>query len=102
MNAEEHPTGGAGAPYRSVKPGDRLGEPGGDDAIDANDRDRQLAGRFSREMLAETRDANDDSDLLAEVNQREIDADLVTGMGGGDDPISEGVEVPSDLEETER
>jgi len=102
MSAKEPQSGGAGAPYRSVKTGDRLGEPGGDATIDAHDLDRQLAGRFSREVLAETRDANDDSDLLAAAesdDSDEIDPNLVTGMGGGDDPISDGVEVPGDLEE---
>lgn len=49
--------------------------------------DQELSDDFDVELAAETDDVNDRG------------SDLVTGMGGGDDPIVDGVEVESDLEE---
>jgi len=51
-------------------------------------RDQKLSDDFDTELAAETDDVANP------------DPDLVTGMGGGGDPIVDGVEVESDLEET--
>jgi hypothetical protein len=50
-------------------------------------RDQKLSDDFDRELAAETGDVDNP------------DPDLVTGMGGGDDPIVDGVNVETDLEE---
>jgi hypothetical protein len=50
-------------------------------------RDQKLSDDLNTELAAETNDVND------------RDPDLVTGMGGGNDPIVDGVDVETDLEE---
>jgi len=65
--------------------------------------DEWLNTNFDIQLEAETNDANTLSTNMAAVETNSIvspiDRDLVTGMGGGDDVISEGVEVPLDLED---
>jgi hypothetical protein len=69
-------------------------------------RDERLNTNFDIQLEAETNDANTLSTNMAAVETNSIvsaprdeNGDLVTGMGGADDVISEGVEVPLDLED---
>jgi hypothetical protein len=103
--SEEHQSSdpiAPGATHMAPQPGERAGRRGSEEQADADALDRTFNNRFNTELAAETRDANDDSDLLAEAATNRRESDLVTGMGGGDDPISEGVDVPSDLEEVDQ
>jgi len=68
--------------------------------------DERLNTNFDIQLEAETNDANTLSTNMAAVETNSIvsaprdeNGDLITGMGGADDVISEGVEVPLDLED---
>lgn len=68
--------------------------------------DERLNTNFDLQLEAETNDANELSTNMAAIETgafvsapRDEYGDLITGMGGADDVISEGVEVPLDLED---
>ena len=81
----------AGGAHMAPLPEERNPEAASAALADEIARDQQLSQRLNTELAAETSDADNAA------------ADLVTGMGGGDDPIGDGdgVQVESDLEEEE-
>jgi len=92
MSLKEQLPGPSGTSHMQTRPGELPANQGREAEADQQGIDGMLNRRLERHVAAERPD--DTGESTSNTNP-----DLVTGMGGGDDPISEGVEVPSDLEE---